>query len=141
MTKTRHDAKQPRALLFGRRSHLPARGCRCPVCAKSLRQSRTCVNLIGGASALLEGGETYGPSESMLGYFNLSWERWLEGKDEGSFLHASLPIAEAVRGGQFSIRVCSLACLRQLFASWVDHLEALARQHTEEAGIDWKPEP
>jgi hypothetical protein len=67
----------------------------------------------------------------MLGFLNLTWEKLVDPSGDNDFYLATLPIAFDVQGGQFSIRVCSLDCLRSLFSSWVDALE---REVNEETG-------
>ena len=70
----------------------------------------------------------------MLGFLEVAWERWLGAGDSLEFLAASQPLALRVRGGQFSIRLCSTLCLRTLLSQWVDDLEKQALAEHERTG-------
>lgn len=121
--------KPRRALLSGRTAHLPGKGSPCPVCGKDLGGSQEVVKLLGGGAVLEADGETYGPANNLLGFLDLFWN-WSPPKGEG-YLLASLPIANRVRGGQFSITVCSLNCLARLFSGWVKELKAAVREERD----------
>ena len=109
-----------RALLRGRRSHLPGRSRLCPICVSKMGRSVPVCKLRGGAALLDSDGESYGPSPKMLGFLELTWEDWVGSRKGGGFRLASLAIALSVKGGQFSIHVCSTDCLRKMFTLWVD---------------------
>jgi hypothetical protein len=115
-----------KALLFGRRTDLPSKGSACPICGRHLGGDQAVVKLFGGASLLEEDGEAYGPADSMLGFLELSWD--LSPSKGDGFLHAFLPIADRVQGGQFSIAVCSPQCLGRLFAGWVKDLRLAVKE-------------
>lgn len=128
--------RQPkrRALLWGGRSCLPGRSRQCPICGSKMGRSAPVCTLRGGAALLDSDAESYGPSQAMLGFLDLTWEDWVGRRKDGGFRLASLPIGLNVRGGQFSIRVCSTGCLRRMFTQWVDDLEEAIAEESARSG-------
>ena len=123
-------------LFKGRVSDLPRRGTTCPVCArKDLSKAPESVTLIGGAVTKDGESESFGPSDSSRGILDLYWNLDLTTPNGPAYAAAALPIAKDVRGGQFSIKVCSIACLRRLFAGWVAELASRVREEKERAGL------
>ena len=114
-------------VVVGRKADLPGKRDICPICEKSLKSSLTRVALRGGAVGPLKDGETLGPVEAARGYLDICWNREVMVAKECGYQYAHAELAHAVNGGQFSISVCSIKCLRRLLALWVAELVANVR--------------
>lgn len=120
----------------GRRASLPPRaGGLCPVCGTTkLSENNEEVRFLGGATVREGSSKEYGPSSTALGYLDLTWSRGVPFQAELGQQVAYVGVAQRVRGGQFSAAVCSIRCLRRLFASWADALAEEMRKEKARAG-------
>lgn len=112
-------AKRSFPLIEDHLTDLPGDDGVCPCCGSAIVNGQPeAVTLVGGA-AYGSDSRGFGPSEDMRGFLSLYWSKSLGREDQG-VLTASLPIARRVIGGQYSIRLCSLRCLRAFLGSIVD---------------------
>jgi len=98
----------------------------CPVCREAkVWEPHTFVSLDGGALKMDRGEDSGGPSDELDGFLYLGWHG-AHDEGEGDFRETGgfVPIVQGVLGGQYSVVVCSPACVRRLFNVWVDELES-----------------
>lgn len=63
-----------------------------------------------------------GPSDDMDGFLYLEWHKGHGPSDEDEGGHI-LPLTQDVRGGQFGLFFCSIACLRGFLNHCLDRME------------------
>lgn len=92
----------------------------CEYCSELLTDDTGETKLSGGAVALLDDGETYGPQKDMLGYLEARWTKTIGAE---GYLVASRNLFERTPNGSFAVRFCTVRCLRGFLMAWVDDLE------------------
>ncbi len=108
----------------GNRTYTPTKAV-CPICEKAkVLEPHTFIVLSGGSCLMDRKEDSGGPDDSMDGFLHLTWHG-AHDDGEGRYRErgGGLVLADGVRGGQFSLYVCSPKCLRKLFRNWVGELE------------------
>ena len=115
----------------GKENHFPQEPL-CPCCKKKTIFEPNSFAHIGGGALLFDREEDYGRvDDDMEGYLYIAWHgAHCEegGRGEDSDTEASVQIAEAVIGGQYSLFFCSTECLRAFLNQCVDKLEQKIRR-------------
>lgn len=84
-------------------------------------------SLQGGAHLMTEDRRSGGPSDRLAGYLMTFMQKTID----GTFVEQQNMIVDNIRGGQFNIFWCSLACMRQSLNDIVDQLERQLKDRGE----------